>query len=310
MIAGNIESLANQPRPQQATGDSGTNGSKDEDLVPDLDAYKQIPSEAALPNVILGAELAARTGLDVGGIATLVSSESTLTPLGVAPRYRRVRVGGIFRYGLFEYDSTWIYLPLEQASSFAGLPPETAGFVSIETNDIYNASRISAALREKLGAEYSTVDWQEANRPLFAALALERRMALFIIGLIVFVAVLNITSTLILVVVERRNDIAILGAMGTSGASITAIFVIEGAVIGLAGAVAGVILGFFASAVGNYYKLVGLPPDVYSVSNVPFHFHVRDALLAALVAFALSVIATIYPARAAARIRPADALRD
>jgi lipoprotein-releasing system permease protein len=135
-------------------------------------------------------------------------------------------------------------------------------------------------------------------------------MGVFIIGLIVFIAVLNITATLILLVVERRGDIAILSAMGASSSSIMTVFVIEGAVLGLIGAVLGVALGLAGSALGNRFNIVSLPADVYSISNIPFHPQASDIVFAALLAFGLSLVATLYPARAAARMRPADILRE
>jgi lipoprotein-releasing system permease protein len=267
------------------------------------------PAESRQPPVLVGSELASRTGLQVGSTATLVASEPDVTPNGIAPRYITVRVVGIFRSGLYEYDSSWVYLPLAQVAAFEGRPADSAGFISIELSDIYSAPKISELLRQRFGPDYTTVDWQEANRPLFAALALERRMAIFIIGLIVAVAVLNITGMLVLVVVERRNDIAILAAMGARRLSIMAIFMLEGAAIGTVGALAGIAFGLLISAIGNHYRLVSLPSDVYSVGNVPFHPHALEVVAGAVMAFVLSVLATIYPARAAARIRPASALK-
>jgi lipoprotein-releasing system permease protein len=277
---------------------------------PAITSFDDAPSEAALPSVIIGEELAVRTGLGVGQVGQLVSSEGTLTPLGLAPRYRRVRVAGVFRSGLYEYDATWVYLSLANASSFVGQGEQGATAISIEVRDIYDVARISDEVRAALGPIYTTLDWQEANRPLFAALALERRMGLFIIALIILIAALNITTTLVLVVVERRADIAILSAMGARTLSIMSVFMIEGACVGIIGACVGVVLGLIACLVGNRYKLVSLPADVYSISNVPFHAHARDVILAALVAFILSLLATVYPAHAAARVRPAEALRD
>jgi lipoprotein-releasing system permease protein len=277
---------------------------------PAITSFDEVPSEAALPSVIIGEELAARTGLSVGEVGQLVSGEGTLTPLGLAPRYRRVRVAGIFRSGLYEYDATWVYLSLANAASFAGQNRTAATAISIEVQDIYDVARIAAEVRGALGPTYTTLDWQEANKPLFAALALERRMGLFIIALIILIAALNITTTLVLVVVERRADIAILGALGARALSIMSVFMIEGACVGLIGALGGVLLGLLACLLGNRYSIVSLPADVYSISNVPFHAHARDVALAALVAFILSLLATIYPARAAARVRPAEALRD
>ncbi len=260
-----------------------------------------------LPGVLIGSELATRTGLRVGDIAEIISANTNSGP--VNPVKRNVRVAGIFRSGLFEYDSTWIYLPLDVASEFSGAP-QSASVISLQLQDIYDARRVAADIRASLGSSYTTVDWEEANRPLFNALALERRMGLFIIALIILIATLNITTTLILVVVERRRDIGILSAIGADSKSISAIFMIEGAIIGALGAVLGVFLGIVACLVGNRYQLVSLPADVYSITNVPFHPQAGDVLLAALVAFLLSWTATIYPARAAARVRPVEMLRD
>jgi lipoprotein-releasing system permease protein len=264
--------------------------------------------------VVLGEELARHTGLHLGDVAEIVSASGNLNSEKlmagqVRPSTRRVRVIGITRSGLFEYDSTWIYLSLDDASEISGTS-HGASVISVQIADIYDAGRVAANIKSTLGNEYKTVDWQEANRPLFAALALERRMGLFVIVLIILIAALNITSTLILVVVERARDIGILGAMGASSKSIMGIFMIEGAIIGALGGLMGIVLGIIVCVIGNRYRLVSLPADVYSISNVPFHAQPRDVLIAALVAFFLSFLATIYPARAAARVRPVAMLRD
>jgi lipoprotein-releasing system permease protein len=277
---------------------------------PAITSFDEVPSEAALPGVVLGEELAARTGLRAGDTGQLISGEATLTPLGLAPRYRRVRVAGIFRAGLYEYDATWIYVSLATEQAFAGAPQGSAPVISLEVADIYAVEQTAARAREMLGDDYTTIDWQQANRPLFAALALERRMGIFILALIILLAAINITWALILVVVERRAEIAILSAMGARAFSIMSVFMIEGAAVGILGALCGVALGLVACFVGDRYRLVSLPVDVYSLGNVPFHTRGRDVALAALVAFILSLLATIYPARAAARMRPAEALRD
>jgi lipoprotein-releasing system permease protein len=313
LVAGTIEPLLRdaQTAQQQEANVSqspGRKGSGDEG--PAIKSFEEAPSEAAMPGVIVGAELAARTGLNVSDVAQLVSGDATLTPLGLAPRYRRVKVAGIFRSGLYEYDSTWIYVSLADAASFAGQPPSSASVISIEVADIYNVAQVSARLRAELGNEYTTLDWQEANRPLFAALALERRMGLFIIALIIMMATLNITTMLVLVVVERRSDIAILTAMGARTQSIMCVFMLEGAAVGLAGALLGVLLGLIACFIGDRYRLVSLPADVYSLSSIPFHTRASDVALSAIIAFILSLLATLYPAHRAARVPSAQALRD
>jgi lipoprotein-releasing system permease protein len=222
---------------------------------------------------------------------------------------RRLRVAGIFRSGLFEYDTTWIYVSLGTTTALAG--NDHAGSVlSVQVNDADNVKPIAANILNILGNDYTTIDWQQANQPLFAALALERRMGAFIVGLIIAIAVLNITTMLILVVVERRRDIAILSTLGATRAGVMLVFMIEGAVVGAIGAVAGVLVGLAVCFIGNRYKLVSLPADVYSITNVPFNATANEVVLAALIAFGLSVLATIYPARNAARLRPVEVLRD
>ena len=261
-------------------------------------------TEVPIPNAVVGADLAARIGITVGDVLHVIPvNEST----GVSNR--RLRVVGIFRSGLFEYDSTWIYVSLENAGVFAGTN-HAASALSVQVKDVDNVRVVRENVSRTLGNSYTIVDWQQANQPLFAALALERRMGLFIIGLIIAIATLNITTMLILVVVERRRDIAILNALGATRTGVMLVFIIEGAVIGAIGALAGVVLGYVLCAIGNYYKVVSLPADVYSISNVPLIPKPTEMLLAALIAFGLSVLATIYPARAASRLRPVEALRD
>jgi lipoprotein-releasing system permease protein len=294
-------------------GTDGTSAQATADIARSLIAgsvdhvFETRSQEQDSPAVVLGAELAARTGLNVGDRAEIIAAHSGFSSSN--GRKRHVRVAGIFRSGLFEYDSTWIYLPLDTAAAFSG-DAHAASVISVHVRNIYDVKQTGTKVRELLGSSYTTVDWQEANRPLFTALALERRIGVIIIALIILIAALNITTTLILIVMERRRDIAILNTMGATPGSIMSIFVIEGAIVGVLGAVAGVTLGAIAILIANRYQLISLPPDVYSISNVPLNLHFRDMALAALVAFALSVVATIYPARAAARIRPAEMLRD
>lgn len=256
--------------------------------------------------VAVGAELAKRMELQVGDTIQLTSGTVTNQ---ASPRTLSAKISGIFRTGLYEYDATWIYASPWAIAYITGAKVQP-GLISVQTSDLYATPQIAAAIRANLGSEYVTVDWQQANGPLFAALALERKAGAVIIGLIILIAALNITTTLVLVVVERRLDIAILGAMGARSRSVMLIFMIEGAFIGLVGALCGVAIGLIGCYLGQRFHLVSLPPDVYSISSVPFHPHATDVTLAALLAFGLSLLSTIYPARAAARVRPAETLRD
>jgi lipoprotein-releasing system permease protein len=291
------------PRARAAVQETLTKGS--------LDALFQNAKGADEPvPVVLGEELAARAGLgaigDEGLVLTAgaVSPESRVGEAGV----RRVRVVGLFRSGLYEYDSAWVYLSLGSVARVGGARSPSV-VLSVEARDLYASGDIARRLRGELGAGWTTVDWREANRPLFEALALERRTVALIIMLVTVVAALNITTTLALVVVERRADIAVLSTVGARAPSVTLVFMIEGAIIGAVGALAGVALGLSACWVAERFQLVRLPADVYSLSAVPLHPHAADVLTAALAAFAISLLATLYPAWQAARVRPAEVLR-
>jgi lipoprotein-releasing system permease protein len=272
-----------------------------------IDPLLSPPAEQKRLHVLLGSELAKRAALAVGDEADIMAVSPGYT--SAAAQKQRVTIAGIFKTGLFEYDSTWIYLPLSAAETFAG-GEHAVSVIGVQVQDIYDVKNVSGKIGRFVGGDYTLVDWQEANRPLFTALELERRVGFAIIALIILIAALNITTTLVLVVMERRKDIAILNAMGATRASIMGIFVVEGAVVGLIGAIAGVLLGAAAIYIANHFNLISLPPDVYSIANIPLNLKIRDAVGAALVAFALSTLATIYPARAAAKIRPAELLRD
>jgi lipoprotein-releasing system permease protein len=254
-----------------------------------------------IPGAVVGIDLARKLGVSIGDVFQVLPANEQIQ--------RRLRVAGTFRSGLFEYDSTWIYVAFDTASAFAG-DNHAASVMSMQVSDADNVKQVAANVSTVLGSGYNLVDWQQANQPLFSALALERRMGLFIIGLIIAIATLNITTMLILVVVERRRDIAILSALGATRAGVMLVFIIEGAVVGAVGAFAGVVLGLVLCLIGNHYNLVSLPADVYSISNVPLTPRPTEMFLAALVAFVLSVLATIYPALAASRMRPVEALRD
>jgi lipoprotein-releasing system permease protein len=259
--------------------------------------------------VVVGEELAARTGLArVGEEGWVLTGALRPDNSAFEPRARRVRVAGLFRSGLYDYDSAWTYAPLAEVARVTGATLSNT-VVSVEARDAEESAEVARRLRGELGAGWSALDWREANRPLFEALALERRTVGLIIMLVTVVAALNITTTLALVVVERRADIAVLSTLGARAPNVTLVFVIEGAIVGAVGALAGVALGLAACFVADRFGLVRLPADVYSLSAVPLHPHAWDVALAALAAFAVSLLATLYPAWQAARVRPAEVLR-
>jgi lipoprotein-releasing system permease protein len=259
--------------------------------------------------VVVGEELAARTGLArVGEEGWVLTGAARAGDLGFEPKARRVRVAGLFRSGLYDYDSAWTYAPLAEVGRMGGATINST-VVSIETHDMEESAEVARRVRAEMGAGWTALDWREANRPLFAALALERRTVGLIIMLVTIVAALNITTTLALVVVERRADIAVLATLGARAPSVTLVFIIEGALVGAVGALSGVALGLATCFVADRFGLVRLPADVYSLSAVPLHPHAADVALAALAAFAVSLLATLYPAWQAARVRPAEVLR-
>lgn len=258
----------------------------------------------SVPAAVIGSDLAGKLGVSINGTFQVIPAGGSTSATS-----RRVKVAGIFRSGLFEYDSTWVYLSMETEKAFF---PTThaASLLSIQVDDVDHVKSIASEIKNQVGDGYTTVDWQQANQPLFAALALERRMALFTIGIIIAIAVINIVTMLTLVVIERRRDIAVLNALGATRSGLMLVFIVEGALVGAIGAVLGGLLGVIACIIGNHYQLVSLPPDVYSISNVPFNAHSSEVLLSILIAFVLSVAATLYPAREAARMRPVETLRD
>jgi len=264
-------------------------------------SFGSLFEQTQIPNAVVGSELAVRLGVAMGEVFHVLPANGSAQ--------RALRLAGTFHSGLFEYDSTWIYVGLETAGAFAG-NAHAAAVMSVQVKEPDNVKQVAANITRQIGDSYTIVDWQQANQPLFSALALERRMGLFIIGLIIAIATLNITTMLILVVVERRRDIAVLSALGATRTGVMLVFIIEGAVVGALGAIAGVVTGFVACLIGNHFKIVSLPADVYSISNVPLVPRAVEMTIAALIAFALSVLATIYPARAASRMRPVETLRD
>jgi lipoprotein-releasing system permease protein len=257
----------------------------------------------------LGRILAEKTGLKTGDAAEIVSGSGQIGE-SFAPVSNAVEIAGIFETGLYEYDSTWIRLSLEDAAMLTGKNLSTVSIIAVETANIYKSNETARKISEQIGADYKILDWREANRPLFAALALERRIALLIIGLIIFVAALNITTTLALSVSERRFDIAVLRACGARARKIVSIFLIEGLILASIGLIAGVLLGVSVCFLANQFDLIHLPADVYEVGSISLQVNAGEVLLIAAMVLFLSFPASAIPARAAARMRPLENLKN
>ena len=268
----------------------------------------QNPNQNAII-IEIGKVLAEKTGLKTGDCGEIVSGAGNIGE-NFAPVSTAVEVGGTFETGIYEYDSTWIRVGLADEAKLTGKSFPSATAIAVEASDIYKSPKIAAEIAERFGADYKVLDWQEANRPLFAALALERRIGLLVIGLIILVAALNITTTLALIVNERRFDIAVLKTCGAKWKSIVQIFLFEGLIIGAIGIFSGVILSLAACFFINYFGLINLPPDVYELNRISLKPYLIDVVLTITIVFGVCLLATIVPARMAARVRPSENLKN
>jgi len=263
---------------------------------------------AAMPPIILGKDMADNLGATVGSVVLVTSPQGELTPFGMVPKYSRFRVAGIFNSGFFDYDSSWAFTRLSDAQRLFGLG-DLISVIEFKVDDIYQASTVSRELEDAAGKGFMTTNWMEQNKALFHALRLERLVTFITIGLIVFVAALNILISLIMMVMEKTKDIAVLMSMGTRKAQVRNIFIAQGVLIGVIGTAIGLLLGYAISYAGGHYHIISLSPEVYSIDYVPFAPRLLDGALVALVAIGVSFIATLYPSWSAGRTLPAEALR-
>ncbi|MBI3753006.1 MAG: lipoprotein-releasing ABC transporter permease subunit [Deltaproteobacteria bacterium] len=263
---------------------------------------------APLPGIVIGKELSRNLGIAVGDEVNVISPSGTMTAAGPVPRIARFKVSGIFEFGMYEYDSSMTFISLESANKFFRMGDAVTG-VEVRIRDIYQAEKIGKDIQERVGGPYYVRTWMDMNRNLFSALKLERVAMFIILLLIVIVAALNIISTLIMVVMEKGKDIAILKSMGATAGGIMQIFMIEGLVIGVVGTTLGVLGGISLCAALKEYHFIKLPTDVYTISTLPVK---TDPLLISAIAIAsisISFLATLYPAWQAAKMDPVEALR-
>ena len=284
--------------------------------VTDIEAAMQAGSIEALTEagdgradrVVLGKDLAAKLHVTVGDSVWLATLNGMLSPLGMVPRPpRRLEVVGIFSLGLFEFDSTHGLVTLDVAQRL--FDRGEVDLIQLRVDDLWAAQGVADDITERLGSAYLTEDWADMNQSLFSALALERVAISLTIGLIVMVAALNIIASLILLVMEKHRDIAILKTMGASARSVTIVFMLQGVIIGIIGTLVGAAAGVLVSNVADRYELVKIPMDVYQVSHLPFTVRGQDLALVVVAAVLVCFVATIYPSRQAARLDPAQALR-
>ncbi len=263
---------------------------------------------AAMPPIILGKDMADNLGATVGSVVLVTSPQGELTPFGMVPKYSRFRVVGIFNSGFYDYDSSWAFTRLSDAQRLFGLG-DLISVIEFKIDDIYKADLIAREIEDAAGKGFMTTNWMEQNQALFHALRLERLVTFITIGLIVFVAALNILISLIMMVMEKTRDIAVLISMGTRKSQVRNVFIAQGVLIGVIGTAIGLLIGYAISYAGGHYHIISLSPEVYSIDYVPFAPRPMDGVLVAVVAIGVSFVATLYPSWSAARTLPAEALR-
>ena len=273
-----------------------------------LNTPGETPEPPNTDPIIIGKEIAKSLGVFVGDTILITSPQGELTPLEIVPKFHHFKVVGVFDSGFYDFDSTWAFTNLDAAQRLFDLR-NVVSVIEFKVADIYQAPAVAEAIKKAAGQSYETNTWMEQNRSLFSALRLERLVTICTIGLIVLVAALNIFITLAMMVMEKNRDIALLRSMGAREKQVWAIFTLHGLSIGTLGTLLGLALGYGVSWFSDRYHLFHLQADVYSLAYVPFHARAWDGLWIALAAIAISFIATTYPARSAARLKPVEILR-
>ncbi|MBI2987243.1 MAG: lipoprotein-releasing ABC transporter permease subunit [Deltaproteobacteria bacterium] len=261
-----------------------------------------------LPGVVLGTRLAGQLRVMVGDPIQVVSPLGTPTVLGVVPKVRRFVVAGLFDSGMHEYDATLVYMSLADAQQFFEIG-DSVSSVEIRVQDVYQAQDVARRIQQRLGLPYWVEDWSRLWPNLFSALRLEKTVYFLVLLLMVLIGAFNIISTLIMVVMEKRKDIAILQSMGATRRSIRRIFLIKGCVIGTVGTLLGVLFGYGICLLIERYQFIELPKDVFLISTVPVRIYLGNFVLVAVASFLICLLASIYPARHAAKLDPVEIIR-
>jgi|ERR1700690_228202 lipoprotein-releasing system permease protein len=261
-----------------------------------------------LPALLVGRILADDLRISAGDYVTLTSPQGNLTPFGMLPRSKRFHVTGIFDSGFYDYDANWSFVTLGSAQGLAGLG-DVISLLEVRVVNLDDAEKVADDLVRRAGAGYTSTTWIDENRALFRALSLEKLVTALFIGLITFVAGLNILVVLTMTVTDRARDVAVLMAMGARRKQIRRIFMLQGLSVSVAGTIVGLVFGYAFAWVANKWELIPLNPEVYAIPYVPFHTNGFDAVWIAGAALAISLAATLLPARSASRILPVEILR-
>jgi len=270
-------------------------------------ALDENPDGVSIP-IIIGKELSKNLGVFYEDEVTLISPFGRMTPLGFVPRAKKFIVKGIFDTGMYEYDSSFVYIPLKYAQKFFELGDTVTG-IQIKVRDVEKSDKVASKIQALLSFPYYTRDWRDMNRNLFSALKLEKTVMFLLLTLIIFVAAFNIIVTLIMVVMDKIKDIAILITMGATRKNIMRIFFFQGAIIGVIGTIIGIVSGYTVCILLSKYKFIHLPSDIYYISTLPVNINILDFVFIALSALFITFVATLYPAFRASKITPAEALR-
>ncbi|HJZ52650.1 MAG TPA: ABC transporter permease [Candidatus Acidoferrales bacterium] len=266
------------------------------------------PDADGIPAVLVGRILANDLEITAGDYVTLTSPQGNLTPFGMLPRSRRFRVTGVFDSGFYDYDANWGFVTLPAAQVLSGIG-DVVSLLEVRVTHMDDAGAIAADLLKRAGSGYTTSTWMDENRALFRALSLEKLVTALFIGLITFVAGLNILVVLTMTVTDRARDIAVLMAMGARRQQLRKIFILQGLIVSIAGTIAGLLIGYTFAGIADRWRLIPLNPEVYAIPYVPFHANAWDAVWIAAAALAISIAATILPARSAASVLPVEILR-
>lgn len=275
-----------------------------------LEPQSQPASESSedLAPIILGSDLAATVGAVVGDKVTLISPQGEMTPYGIQPNWTPFRLVGTFHSGFYQYDATYGFVRLTDAQRLFH-EPDVLSVISFKLDDLNRAPEVGRAIEQAAGKGFQTTNWMEQNRELFKALKLEQYVTFIVIALIVIVAALNILIALTMMVMEKTRDIAVMMSFGVDPSQVRRIFLMQGLLISIIGTAAGLVLGYLASWAGGHYHFIRLSAEVYSIDTLPFAPRPFDGVIVAVVAIGISLLATLYPSQAAARILPAEALR-
>ena len=261
-----------------------------------------------LPTIIIGNELSKQLGAYPGDVLNMISPEGKLTPMGRVPNSQKYKVTAVFDSGMYEYDASMVFVSLKEAQAFLGFGDRVSG-LEVRVKDVYKSDKVGLKIQNALGKPYWTKDWKVMNRSLFSALKLEKFAMFVILTMIVLVGALNIISTLVMVVMEKTRDVAILRAMGASAKSITVIFMFQGLLVGFVGTLAGLASGLGICHLLKKYKFINLDPSVYYIHTLPVKVEFIDVGIIALSAVLISFLATLYPSWYASRLNPVESIR-